>query len=388
MPTITITATAAVLSDQVGWAARLLPARPAIPVLAGLRLDITTDRVRVSATDYEVWASADVDADTEGEGVAVLPGRLLAGLLAKLPPLQMVTITITPDRARICCGPTRATLLTLPAEDYPTPPQAPAAVGRTDAAELARAVDQVVVAASTDPTLVALTGVHTTLTEDGIVMCASDRYRITRQSVAWEPVLDQDDGDDPVLLVPAAALSQAAKAMTGTVSIATATDRTGRMDQLSLSDDTRRLSTRLLDCDFPATTPYLDRARQDAQLTVSVEAAELAGALDRVKLFAAADTPIRIAITDEGLAVRAGDDGDAGSEDVPAKVDGQGLQVAFNAPFLLTALTSARAERVQMAISEADRPVLLTPDDGDGYQYLVMPIRLGSASARTPGGEC
>ncbi|KOX18066.1 DNA polymerase III subunit beta [Nocardiopsis sp. NRRL B-16309] len=382
MPTITITATAAVLSDQVGWAARLLPARPAIPVLAGLRLDITADRVRVTATDYKVWASADVDADTEGEGVAVLPGRLLAGLLAKLPPLQMVTITIAPDRARISCGPTRATLLTLPAEDYPTPPEPPPVVGRTEAADLSAAITQVAVAASTDPTLVSLTGVHTTLAEGGIVVCASDRYRVTRQSVAWEPVLDQEDGDEPVLLVPAATLSQAAKAMTGTVSIATATDDTGRLDQLSLSDDVRRLSTRLLDGDFPATTPFLERARQDARLRVSVEAAELAGAVDRVRLFAAADTPIRIAINDEGLVVRAGDEGDAGSEEVPAKVDGEGLQVAFNAPFLLTALANARSERVQMAMSEADRPVLLTPDaDGDGYQYLVMPIRLGSASA-------
>ncbi|RKS10005.1 DNA polymerase-3 subunit beta [Nocardiopsis sp. Huas11] len=382
MPTITITATAAVLSDQVGWAARLLPARPAIPVLAGLRLDISTDRVRVTSTDYEVWASADVEADTEGEGVAVLPGRLMAGLLAKLPPLQMVTITIGPDRARITCGPTRATLLTLPAEDYPTPPPAPAAVGRADAAELAGAVDQVVVAASTDPTLAALTGVHTTLAEDGIVMCASDRYRVARQSVAWEPVLDQEDGADPVLLVPAAALSQAAKAMTGTVSIATATDDTGRLDQLSLSDDTRRLSTRLLDGDFPRTDSFLERARQDAQLRVTVEAAHLAAAVDRVKLFAAADTPIRVAITDEGLEVRAGHDGDAGSEDVPAQVDGEGLQVAFNAPFLLTGLASARTMRMRVAVSATDRPVLFTPDaDGDGYQYLVMPIRLGSASA-------
>ncbi|MEV2276175.1 DNA polymerase III subunit beta [Nocardiopsis sp. NPDC049922] len=383
--TITLTASAAHLAEQIGWIARMLPTRPAIPVLTGLRLEATADRVRVSGTDYEVWASADLDTDTTGEGMTVLPGRLLAGLLTKLPPSRMVTITIAPDQARIDCGPTRCTLRTLPAEDYPAPPEPPTAVGQTDAAELSAAVDQVVVAASTDPTLPMLTGVRTTLTETGIVLTATDRYRVAQQRVAWEPTLDHDQDENaeaPTLLVPAVTLSQAAKAMTGTVTLGIETGQQGRVDQFSLSDATRRLSTRLLDGDFPATAPFLERTRSDAQVTVTVETAELAAAIGRVRLFAADSTPIRITIEEEGLVVRAGVDGEEGSEDVPATVDGPGLPIAFNPGLLLDAVTGARAERVRLAIAETERPVLCTPDlGGDAYEHLIMPIRLGAARA-------
>lgn len=50
------------LAAAVGYAARAraLPARPPVPVLAGLLLDATGDELRVSAFDYE--QSADTTA--------------------------------------------------------------------------------------------------------------------------------------------------------------------------------------------------------------------------------------------------------------------------------------------------------------------------------------
>ena len=47
------------LADAVAWAARILPQKSQLPVLAGLRLDASSDgALQLSGFDYEVSAEA------------------------------------------------------------------------------------------------------------------------------------------------------------------------------------------------------------------------------------------------------------------------------------------------------------------------------------------
>ena len=45
-----------VLADAVAWAARTLPSRPSLPVLAGLVLNVSDEFLTLSSFDYEVSA--------------------------------------------------------------------------------------------------------------------------------------------------------------------------------------------------------------------------------------------------------------------------------------------------------------------------------------------
>jgi DNA polymerase-3 subunit beta len=369
-----ITATAAVLSAQLGWVTRVLPARPAIPVLAGVRIEVAEDRVYLAATDYDTWAQAALEADTEGEGVVVLPGRLLASLVAQLPGAHLLTLDIAPDQVRISCGPTRASLRTLPAEDYPAPPERPDPVGQADAAEMASALGQVHAAASTDPTLIALTGIHLQFDDGGLLMAATDTYRFARSVLGWEPTLDTVP--DTPLLVPREALSQAVRAMTGTVSIGLQAEDAYGVVGLSLSDGTRHLSTRLIDKEFVNIDRTLALLEEET-VSVSVDTSELAAAIRRTRLFAHDATPVRIEIGDGELVVRAGADGDSSADTVTAEVDGDPTALAFQPAFLLDALTSSGSERVRLGVSHPHKPVLVQADDEEvlGYVHIVMPVR-------------
>ena len=79
-----------VLADAVAWTARALPARPTVPVLAGMRLHAGTD-LTLSSFDYDVSAQATVPVMTEEEGSALVSGRLLAEISRSLParPVQI-----------------------------------------------------------------------------------------------------------------------------------------------------------------------------------------------------------------------------------------------------------------------------------------------------------
>ena len=69
-----------VLADAVTWVARGLPARPPVPVLAGVLIEADEEgSLTLSAFDYEVSARITVPADVAEGGTALVLGRLLAG---------------------------------------------------------------------------------------------------------------------------------------------------------------------------------------------------------------------------------------------------------------------------------------------------------------------
>ena len=52
-----------VLAEAVQWAARSLPTRPSVPILAGLLVRASSDGVVFSGFDYETSARISVKAD-------------------------------------------------------------------------------------------------------------------------------------------------------------------------------------------------------------------------------------------------------------------------------------------------------------------------------------
>ena len=61
-----------VLAEALAWVARALPTRPVVPVLSGLRLDAGTG-LTLSCFDYEVSATAQIEAEVGEPGTVIVP---------------------------------------------------------------------------------------------------------------------------------------------------------------------------------------------------------------------------------------------------------------------------------------------------------------------------
>ncbi len=61
-----------VFAEAVAWTARALPARPTVPVLAGMRLSTDGDELTLSSFDYDVSAQAKLPVDTQSAGSALV----------------------------------------------------------------------------------------------------------------------------------------------------------------------------------------------------------------------------------------------------------------------------------------------------------------------------
>ncbi|WP_310961759.1 DNA polymerase III subunit beta [Nocardioides terrisoli] len=381
-----------VLADAVAWTARTLPIRPSAPVLSGLLIEAGSgdagDGLRLSTFDYETSACATLNAAVSEEGRALVSGRLLADICRSLPN-KPVEVSIEGTKVSLTCGSARFSLQTMPVEDYPTLPEIPASSGRVSSEAFANAVAQAVTAAGRDDMLPVLTGVRLELDGDAITMLATDRFRLSQRELQWSPGTTDLTA---AALVPAKVLADTAKALTGGAEISIALSSAGSGEGIigfegSAGGGVRRTTTRLLDGEFPKVRSLFP----SEHLTVARVARDtLIDSVKRVSLVAERNSAVQMAFSDGVLTLDAGSGEDAmASESLEAHVTGEDITTGFNPQFLLDGLQAIPDPFVQLAFTQASKPVVMSgvdSIDGDAgtgsaadatdFRYLLMPRRL------------
>jgi DNA polymerase-3 subunit beta len=368
-----------VLAEAVAWTARALPARPTVPVLAGMRLHAGAE-LTLSSFDYDVSAEARIAVTAEEEGSALVSGRLLAEISRSLPS-RPVQISSDGGRAVLTCGSSTFTLLTMPEDEYPALPEMPPAAGSVGSDAFASAVSQSATAAGRDDTLPALTGVRIEIEGDAITLISTDRYRLAMRELRWTPARPDMSA---AVLVPARALADTARSLTSgaEVSIALALPGdagSGGDGMIGFEGAGRRTTTRLLGGEFPR---YQALLPTHVNSVAEISTAQLAEAVKRVALVAERNTAVRLAFTPGELVLEAGTGDEAQAVEVlEASYEGDDLSVAFNPQYLLDGLAAIDSDMARISFTEPGKPALITgkpsPDGQPDYRYLLMPIRLG-----------
>jgi len=370
-----------VLADAVAWAARSLPSRPPLPVLAGVLLETGPGGITLSSFDYEVSARVEARAEIADEGKALVSGRLLADIARSLPD-RPVELTMDGSKVVLTCGSARFTLMTLPVDDYPALPTMPSASGSISGDLLAAAVGQVAVAAGRDDTLPVLTGVRVEIEGETVTLAATDRYRLAVRELTWKP---EKGGLSAVALVPARTLAETAKALaaSGDVTIALAAAGGPGDGLMGFEGGGRTTTTRLLEGEFPK---YRSLLPSESASVATVEASPFVEAVKRVALVAERNTPIRLAFSADEVVLEAGAGDEAqASEAMPAELTGDDISIAFNPGYLLDGLGAIVSSHAQLAFTTPSKPAVITSgaseSDGDSepaadYRYLIMPVRL------------
>jgi DNA polymerase-3 subunit beta len=378
-----------VLAEAVQWAARSLPLRPSVPILAGLLVRAESEGVTFSSFDYETSAQIHVTAAVADEGQALVSGRLLADISRSLP-AKPVDITADDTKVELICGSARFTLQTLPVADYPSLPAMPEATGTVPSAAFAQAVSQVVVAAGRDELLPVFTGVRVEIDDDTISLLATDRYRMALKELTWNPSKPQISA---TALVPAKVLSETSRSMTAGEEIALSLTDGGAGDGIIGFEGhgpagQRQTTTRLLDGEFPKVRHIMDTP---ALMNVRVSTTEAISAAKRVALVAERNTSLRMLVGEGFVTLEAatGDQAQA-SEAIEATIEQPGggdpavTAAGFNPSYLLDGLGAFDTPYVNFGFTAPSKPCQLTGLDSldsnprIDYRHVIMLMRLPS----------
>jgi DNA polymerase-3 subunit beta len=354
------------LVAKLGIVARAVSTRTTVQILSGILLHVEGGRLELAATDMELSMRTQLDADVEGDGAVVVPGRLLADI-ARLLPATDVTIEYRSEEgvATVTSGSATYKLNTYNAEDFPRLPEVDtAALFSVEREALLETIARVGRAASRDESRPVLTGILVRFEGERLVMAATDSYRL---SVKETPL--QAAAGDLEAIVPARALGELARIATG----ADRVDVGVHENQVVFSVDDVLLTTRRIDGQFPN---YKQLLPETFEHELVLPRAELLDVVRRVSVMAQRNTPLRLRFSDGELTITAQtqDIGEA-KESLPVPYSGDPLEIGFNADFLREGIESVDADEIALRLISPLRPGLIRSEQ-DEFWYLIMPIRL------------
>src|SRR3954462_2502782 len=121
------------LAQKLAVVGRGVSTRTAVQILSGVLLRAVGGKLELAATDMELSLRTTLDAQVDGDGAVVVPGRLLVDLSRLLPAAEVeLEYREEENILQVRCGPAEYRLNTYSAEDFPRLPDTAAATHPVD----------------------------------------------------------------------------------------------------------------------------------------------------------------------------------------------------------------------------------------------------------------
>jgi DNA polymerase-3 subunit beta len=382
---------------------RAVSSRSTLPVLSNILLEAKDNQLRLAATNLEIGVNCWIAAKVEDEGAITVPARLLSEFVNSLPPERIdMELTVRTQTLHLKCARYDANMKGIDAADFPIIPSA--GVGQeTEAAATAlegmrielepaglrKMIDQVAFAASTDESRPTLTGVEVSFKPDRLAMAATDGYRLSVRSARLDkPFVD----DDVTVIVPAKSLGELGRISADAdearpVQVIVTQARNQILFQIWGKNEARNsfsrveLVSQLIDARFPDYRAIIPKTHNTRTV---VDTASLLKAVRVAFLFARDNANIiRLAVAPGNgqhsgqvrLIATSAEMGDNVNE-IDALVEGDNLEIAFDARFLIDVLSQIDQPQVVIETTQSTRPGTIRPIGmgEEEFLHVVMPM--------------
>lgn len=351
------------LAEALNFVTRMSPKRPTQPILSGVLIKATTNQINLSVFDYEKAAETALAADVVEEGVALVHAITLQHWVSKLPRKDVVLET--GDAAlQLRCGSVRMSLPLMPAGEFPVPKFEAEVLASMSGAIFEDAMSRVAIAAATDDMTPVIAGVHVKVTGDGVVLAATDRYRVAHL------VVDCETGAEGEFTIPALVLREAAKLFGSSETVVLGVTEGG---SVSLRGDRGAILSNTISGKFP---PVARLFPSEPRAVAVVDRELITEATLRGALAVEALGAVKFTFSNDSCRIGGASEGKDIAEEFDVEFSDDELSVALRPQFAVEGFSACHSETVTLwfthsASDSKPGPVMFT--DGDSFRYLLQP---------------
>lgn len=365
----------AALLKAVAQAQSVVERRNTIPILANVLIEAEGDQVSFRATDLDIEVVDQAPAKVERAGATTVSAVTFHEIVRKLPDGALVTITDdgASGRMSVDAGRSNFSLATLPKEDFPVMASSEYEANfAAPAPILRRLFDKSKFAISTEETRYYLNGVYMHVSDlDGkqVLRCvATDGHRLAR----IDADLPEGAGSMPGVIVPRKTVGELRKLLDDDeAEIAVSVSET----KVRFATPGITLTSKVIDGTFPDYTRVIPAGNTRR---MEVDAAEFAKAVDRVATVSSERSrAVKLALDEDRLilSVNAPDSG-AAEEELGVAYNDEGLEIGFNAKYLLEIASQVDRENAVFLFNSSGDPTLMREGNDETAVYVVMPMRV------------
>lgn len=363
------------LIKPLGILNRIVSTKPTLPILSNFLLKTEGKNLTLQATNLDISLTLQVNAEIKEKGKITLPARSFLEFISSLSP-QMLTISEKEGKIFVKGGQAQASFVTMNAEEFPKFPEIDKESKFLLKKEtLGWLIRKTAFAAAADEGRPVLTGVLLKVEEGKFFMVATDGFRLS-EALTTGSVPDKDFGS---LIIPSKALVEVERLINESeeeIALGKTSDKNQVIFQFGPPAG-GLLFARLLEAEYP---DYKRIIPDSFSLTAKLATEELISAVKTASIFARGNgQTLRLFFDPQKneilISAKTAEVGE-GLAKVTAEIDGKGIEVGFNAKFLLDGVSSIREEQIQIQIKEEVAPAMFMGVGDDAYRHIVMPVRL------------
>ena len=361
------------LQDALSTVTRAIAARSAKKILEGVLIDAAEDEITLTCTDSVVVIQCTIQAEIKEPGRIVLPGRLFAEFVRKLPQSEVSMQTFSGNSVQIKCMNTNSRFSGLSALDFPEMADIP----KGDFVSIPQnrfkdMINHVVFSTSTDESRIILTGVLIEFEEDAIHMVALDGFRLSMQVDRRK--VDLPDHTKKRIVVPGRIMSEISKILADEESPC---EMFFDASHIRFMFGNTVVSTSLLMGEY---MDYHKIIPTDFTTSAVVNKEALGESIERASLLAREGKTniVKMQLMDGQINISSkAEQGDV-LEFVDAAVEGDPLEIAFNAKYISDVIRNVNDENLTMRFKSNVSPCIITNTENgeEEYLYLILPVRV------------
>jgi len=329
--------------------------------------EIEDNHLTVVGTDLETVVKVKMDVEAKEPGRICIPARILLDSLRNIPE-QPLTFDIDRNYAvEITSDTGRYKVMGENPDDFPKDPTAEKVnTFQLPSSLMHTIINKCLFATSTDNLRPAMSGVFFELSPDGLTTVATDAHRLVK--LTRTDILSPDD-ETRTFIVPKKPLGL----MKGLLPVSDEELTVSFNDKhLFVSHGESEIVCRLIDARFP---DYKVVIPPDNPYKLIVNRDNFQNALRRVSVFSNKSTyQTALSITGSELQLESQDVDLSfeGSERMTCQYDGEDMQIAFNAKFLVEMLNALDNDEVAIELSSPTKPGILKPQDNKAPEDILM----------------
>lgn len=344
--------------------------RNTIPILSNVLIEAREDgSIRLMATDLDLQVDESIQANVATAGATTVSAHTLFDIVRKLPEGSQVELNAAEGKMQLSAGRARFNLSTLPRDDFPVIAEGDLPTKfELPAATLRQIIDKTRFAISTEETRYYLMGIFLHLADDQLKAAATDGHRLARVTV---PKPDGADGM-PDVIVPrkcVAELRKLLEELEGTVEVSMSPTK------IRFGLGSAVLTSKLIDGTFPDYNRVIPTGNDKL---LKLDPKSFAQGVDRVSTIASEKTrAVKMNVDRDKvtLSVTSPESGTA-TEEIAADYGSDGIEIGFNARYLLDILGEIDGDTVEVHLADAAAPTLLRENDKSSALYVLMPMRV------------
>ena len=362
------------LLKQLQQISGVINSNTVLPILEDFLFEIEKNKLTVVATDLETVMKIHMDIEAKDTGKVCIPAKILIDSLKNIAE-QPLTFNIDKNYGvEITSDNGKYKVMGENPDNFPREPKADEANAFTmSSSALVTAINKTIFAVSNDDLRPAMTGVYFEIDKKGITFVATDAHRLVRYSRKNMKCPQKDS-----FIVPKKPLTLLKNALPDNEDELTVSYNSSH---LFVTHGGTELVCRLIDARFP---DYKVVIPSDNPYKMLVNKSDFQNALRRVSVFSNKSTnQIALSISGSHLQLTAQDVdfSNEGSERMSCQYDGEDLQIAFNAKFLIEMLNGADTSEVVMELSTPTKAGIIKPSEqaeDEEVLMLVMPLMLNN----------